>query len=376
MASVSPRDITFGCPKCGCKLTAQAGSGPLEGPCPKCGEHIRTAIPQDAGLASHAPAEMSGIPAAPAPLIAPAEVRPASAPPPQQQQQRALFCACLTCGHHQGFLIEQMGTIRACDACHSLIQFPIGSLSGQQPTMDDLQAKYASVVKTLHDYETAGMPSNHPNRLHLLEKFFSTVAQGSQSESPAQVPSPQSGSHLPPRRGAVLPQPRVLQQAAPSNPSDRPIQPEASIDRMASFRNNTTPPVQQPRDTAFRPSRTVGLDRLTAESGTHDHKAPPMEEARLLTRRKDLRFSRFSEPPEEISSTGIGKVGVFGMIILAMGTAVFAGMYLYKVKDQQAVSIEPESISRSSLLDPPSSHRRRTGGDQGLSSGVFTGTGQ
>ena len=113
------------------------------------------------------------------------------------------------------------------------------------------------------------------------------------------------------------------------------------------------PQPPQPRESC-RPSKAAGLDRLKPSREMRDFKTPPLTEARLLKRREDPRFAHLDVPPPIGLGAGrLGKVGVIGIVVLAMGAAAFGGRYLYQAKERPASAIEPENISRLSAPAPP-----------------------
>ena len=222
MSAVPPQSVQFGCPHCGCKLTIPAHSGPLEGPCPRCAKPIRAAAPAATKAQPQPPArptapspQTKSVPSPPTTMIAQnQQVRvkpsPETAPPGQ-----TLYCRCPSCGHHHAFAAKDLGQISQCSACHTTIRLPQkpqpevplqqdvalkNTVPVQAPVRKEVpvlrqapeqtkqpqpvQSTLDSIVKALHDYEQSGLPSNHPDRLHLLEQFFAAFSTGEFNKRP------------------------------------------------------------------------------------------------------------------------------------------------------------------------------------------------
>ncbi len=324
MSAVPSQSVQFGCPHCGCKLTIPAHAGPLEGPCPRCEKPIRAVVPS-----ANAPTNPPSQPAAsPQPsagtfhsLKNSTHAQVPLTPPVNAAafHGQSLHCQCPSCGHHHAFAATYLGEVTQCSGCQTAIrlpQRPLPEVPLQQeapaqkkeplqlpvlkPAQEQanglvpVQSTLDSVVKTLHEYEQAGVPSDHPDRLHLLEQFFAAFSAGELNKgAKAQAPTPavdsldalsrpveflgpSARSHIPPRRDGVRSeiQPRTI---PPVGRTARPAIAPPSADNSSESEN--------PAAAAFRPLRAPGQGRVDDMR----QKAPPMEGAQLLRRRRQAR---------------------------------------------------------------------------------------
>ena len=285
MSAVPSQSVQFGCPHCGCELTIPAHAGPLEGPCPRCEKPIRAAAPS-AKAPTNPPSQQPAASLQPSagtfhsvkssnhaqvPLTPPVNTA--------ASQPQALHCQCPNCGHHHAFAAKHLGEVTQCSGCQTAIRLPQKPLPEvplrqeapaqkkeplQLPVLKPAQEQASgpvpvqstldSVVKTLHEYEQAGVPSDHPDRLHLLEQFFTAFSAGelnkgakAQAPTPAvdsidalsgpiEFQGPSARSHIPPRRDGVRPeiQPRII---PPVGRTARPAIAPPSADNSSESEN-------------------------------------------------------------------------------------------------------------------------------------------
>lgn len=334
-----------------------ANSGPIEGPCPRCGEQIRVGLPVHEGTTFAPPAEIpmpasaatamaaNGTPSLTQIPVAPQAMQePPTAPVAQVPQVRAK-------------LVPMEEPTRAQPATSPIQGTPPESPSSPADRQE-------AIVRRLHEYEAMGMPPNHPDRLHLLEEFFaavsgaeipapSTAAPFPTLDTPPSVhPEPRRDSHLPPpRNGSPIPQPRP--------PGKPPMSLADEVNRTVPFQMPTAPPATAapvaPPVRDFRPTRQPGLDRMEPAADGSRAKAPPIDDAALRSpRRRSTRRQRMEKPDTSpMGMSGLEKLALCVVLLAVVAGVSYAGMYLYKVKNQPAVEIEPDSISQSDHVQPP-----------------------
>lgn len=262
MGAIPSQTVHFGCPHCGCNLTIPLHSGPLEGPCPRCAKPIRASVPASR---TELPPFLRPVPSIQLRSIKSHQITRSS----QDRQvtpassleaasgDHTLHCQCPSCGHHHPFAAKDLVQISQCNGCQTTMRLPqkpqpevplqqdtapkknvpaqvpgLQKVSKQIKEPAPVQSTLDSVVRALRYYEQAGVPSNHPDRLHLLEQFFAACSTEELNVSPSdkhQAKAPNSTddivpletfesqprssrSHIPPRRDGQRPeiQPRHI----------------------------------------------------------------------------------------------------------------------------------------------------------------------
>lgn len=244
---------------------------------------------------------------------------------------------CPTCGQH----------IRVEDPGGERLDAPAPATRLGQTGLEHAESvpsSYEMIVKKLAEYEAAGLPVNHPDRLHLVEELF-RAASLPDFEVPPSPPASEAGakrSHLPPPRGKVPPRAREINLTAARGRSsregertERTMQPLASLNRMQHV----------------RPTRAPGGERCPASSESRGVKAPPMTGARLLkrSRRKSPRSPRMDGVPNrQFSDLKKTRLVVIGFVLMVGAVVVKNNL------NGEPESREPESTSEATHLESES----------------------
>lgn len=225
---------------------------------------------------------------------------------------------------------------------------------------------YEAIVQQLADYEAAGIPTTHPDRLHLVEALFkaasppklehgSTVEKTVERPAPSQerAPQPQVSSHLPPPKKTVLPQPRG---------SAKPRQQAIDIEPRA-LRHSlpSTPPGDPEEAHQIRPSRTPGQGFAATSSPEARRKAPPIANVKLLSaedfppsqRGSSCRESRGAS--SEPGFSWLERVGLMIVLLVSILGSVFVVQNLHQRHGEGASALPDESRPESASV--PDVHR-------------------
>lgn len=231
-----------------------------------------------------------------------------------------------------------------------------------------MKPSYDAVVKQLHDYEEAGVPPNHPDRLHALEQFFKTVStEGGAPTAPTppapsapmvsgnSLPTQPQKSHIPPRRDQAGANDRAsFLPPVRTSPPPPLSQPHNGAQALPFRPAETEVPFRKAEPTeAFRPDRTPSHNRI--DSLADKKKAPPMEDARLLKRRRTL--PSLADPGSSFGErrkiTKLEKITLLSALIIGALVVAYFARGLYQSKHQQAAQLEPASLARQSTSAPP-----------------------